>query len=137
MELKYLTLEEFKVISERAHFLCFQEQRDASMNTFDFAILVTENEIPIGYGTFIELSKDSLYMQHGGVFEPIEKSLGTVRAYHLILRALAEKYKDAATRIANTNKAMLKLAISAGFLVTGINVNDDIVFVNLHKVFKE
>jgi len=130
-----LTLDEWNKMSENAHFICFREKRDPSMNTFDFALFVEDNDKPMSYATCIEMDKESVYMQHGGAFPSIAGTALSYRSYHVILKRLAETYKRASTRIQNTNTPMLKMAIRAGFLINGVDVLENEIFVHLKNDF--
>ena len=120
---------------EILHSLCFNELREHKANTFDFALLVTDEDIPQCYATCIEMDNESIYMQHGGALPSAKENLRAVRGYHLIINWIKEKYKRASTRIENKNIAMLKLAFSAGFLVNGIDLFGDEIFLHLKNDF--
>jgi hypothetical protein len=137
LQLERVTLEDWKVIAEDAHFYCFQENRPKDLNTFDYALIVRNDKELCAYATIIESDKESVYMQHGGAFPNIEKGVYTARAYFTILKELKNHYKRANTKIRNTNIPMLKLAFSAGFLVNGIDLSRGEVFLHLVKEFYE
>lgn len=135
MNLKRLSLEEWNVLSREAHMAVFREERDPSLNTFDFALLVTdENDKPIAYSTVVLLDTKTAYMQHGGAFP---ESLGTIkvaRAYHLMMTYIKESHLRISTRVRNINVPMLKLALSAGMIVNGIDILERETFLNLSWV---
>jgi hypothetical protein len=135
--LKVLHYEDFKQIVEDAHLICFKELRPRQFNTFNYAILI-ENEqgTPMAYATIIELDKDTCYMQHGGAFPGSEKGPGAVRAYHMIMNYLRESYARSSTIIKNTNIAMIKLAYSAGFIIHGVDYMEDGIYLHLMNDFR-
>lgn len=119
-------------MSREAHKLCFNEDRPIELNTCDYALLVVnERNHPIAYSTVIEIDKNSAYMQHGGSFPEFAGTIKVARAYHLMIAFIKENYKRITTRIQNTNMAMLKLAMSAGLLVNGIDFISGDIFLNL------
>ena len=115
---------------------CFKEHRPTEMNTFDFALFAENDDgTPSAYATCIEMDKESVYMQHGGAFPGSEKSLKAVGAYHRFLAYLREHYKRASTRVENINTPMLKLAMSAGFLINGLDCYGTQIFLHLENDF--
>lgn len=136
MTLKVLSLEQFKTLVEDAHLICFKEIRPRNFNTFNYAILVDNDQgVPMAYATCIELDKGTVYMQHGGAFPGSEKGPGAVRAYHMIMNYLRESYARASTIIKNTNIAMIKLAYSAGFIIHGVDYMEDGIYLHLLNDF--
>jgi hypothetical protein len=53
----------------------------------------------------------------------VAKGVYTVKGYLMMMKFLRENYQRASTRIRNSNIPMLKLAMSAGFLVNGIDAH--------------
>jgi len=119
VEIKRFTLEEWNACAEEIHVYAFNEIRDSDMNTFDFALMALRDGEPMAYCTCIELDKMSAYMQHGGRLPGSEGTINTAKGYHLMVRYLKEHYKNISTRIRNTNRPMLKLALAVGFVTTG------------------
>ena len=64
-------------IAEDIHKRVFSEDRLASMNRFDFAIYVHENDKPFGYVTCRETDDKTVYISYGGV---IPEARGTTSA---------------------------------------------------------
>jgi RimJ/RimL family protein N-acetyltransferase len=100
----------------------------------DFAIIVQDKttQTPYGYASIIELDSESVFLEHGGNFKSTISTSFTFRGYSMIIDYLKEKYRNLSTRILNTNTAMLKMALKAGFIVTGVyrdHLGD--LFVNL------
>lgn len=125
MELQKLTLQEWNELSEVAHLICFNEKRAKEINTFDFCLFISEDDIPMAYATCIELDKKSVYMQHGGAMPSIAKSIDVTRGYKLMLSYLKENYQQASTRIKNDNIPMIKLALHHGFIINGLDCYSD------------
>lgn len=136
MNISVLTLEQWNLMSEKAHMVCFNEVRPKEVNTFDFALFATDkNDTAIAYATCIELDNESVYMQHGGAFPEARKSMKAVNAYHRFVAQLKGKYKRASTRVQNINIPMLKLAFSAGFVINGLDTHGDEIFLHLINNF--
>lgn len=131
----WMSREMFSDIAESAHMICFKEVRPRAFNTFDFALLADDNTGPLAYATCIEMDAESVYMQHGGAFPSSEGTVKVKRAYGKIIDELRGKYKRASTRIQNTNVPMLKLAMSEGFIVNGIDCFNHEVFCHLQNDF--
>lgn len=132
MILKKLSLEDWNIVGKEAHKLCFGEERPMDMNTFDFALMVvTEEDFPLAYSTNIILDKNTVYMQHGGAFPFYHGNPKVLRGYHMMIEYLKENYSRISTRVHNTNIRMLKLAMSAGLLINGIDCLEKDIFLNL------
>lgn len=123
--LDVLPKEDWAVLSKSAHEYSFNEAREPDMDRIDYAIVVKADQELACYATIIELDKESAYMQHGGSFPAVEKNVGTVRGYVMMINYLKEHYKNVSTKIWNKNKAMLKLSMAAGFEVIGVGVHKD------------
>lgn len=132
MILRRVTLDEFKSIAEEAHMVCFNQLRPREKNTFDFALVVEDEDgTPLSYATCINFDTESVYMQHGGAFPSAAKSAKTVRSYHTMINHLRESYSRASTVINAQNISMIKLAWSAGFQIHGADVMTDGVWLHL------
>jgi hypothetical protein len=108
-------------LAEEAHLLCFNEVRDCSMDRIDFALYTTDGNKPLAYMTCKELDSETIYLQYGGSFPETQGTANSFRAYNQMLFRLKELgYKRAGTYIENTNKPMLKFAMKAGWLITGL-----------------
>jgi hypothetical protein len=106
---------EWQTVSEDVHMTVFGEIRPQEMNRIDFALVVW-HVIPLGYVTCREFDYETVYMGYGGCLQ--RNSLQNVRGYQMVLNELSI-YKRAVTLVENTNIAMLRLAMSQGFLITG------------------
>lgn len=111
---------EWSFISEDIHLNVFGEFRPKELNRIDFVLMVWDGENPVGYVTCTEYDSKSIYMGYGGVLDHQKKSFKVFSAYKMILDHLKELYLRVNTLIENNNIPMLKLALAAGFLVTGI-----------------
>lgn len=132
MILKKLSLDEWNIVGKEAHKLCFGEERPLEMNTFDFALMVvTEENFPLAYSTNILLDNRTVYMQHGGAFPFYHGNPKILRGYHMMIAFLKENYSRISTRICNKNIRMLKLAMSAGLIINGMDCIGNDIFLNL------
>lgn len=112
-------------ISECTLKYSFNYDYPESKNRTDFALITKKKneDLPVAFSTVVEIDSDTAYMQHGGNFPPIKGTTYTLRAYNLMVEHLKENYKHIITRILNKNKPMLKLALNAGFIITGVQTN--------------
>jgi len=122
MNLIVYSSEEWALVSEDMHFDVFCEHRPRELNRIDFAVAVWNEAKPIGYVTCTEYDSKSVYMGYGGALKEQQGKHSSIRAYKMILEDLAHNYARANTLIENTNTAMLKLAMSCGFIITGMRV---------------
>lgn len=107
--------------SESAHKIAFNEIFEKQRNRLDYALLVvSEDDVPIGYITVRELDSDSCYWQFGGAMPNIIKTVGSWKAYQACIEWASTRYKRIATHIENTNAVMLKFAAKAGFKIVGV-----------------
>jgi hypothetical protein len=120
MEVVKLSSQEWKAFGTEAHLICFNEHFPAEQNRIDFALLVHENNVPLAYGTCREFDAHTVYFQFGGAFPSAKNTVKSFKAYLKILEAASSHYKRATTLIENTNIPMLKFAMKAGFLITGV-----------------
>jgi hypothetical protein len=132
-----VALEEWNKLSKDAHLACFNESRDPSLNTFDFALVVFDADKICAYATILETDKETAYMQHGGSFPETRGSIKSRRAYGMIMNYLREHYKFATTNIGNFNVSMLKFALSEGFLITGMHQFSKDIYLHLYQEFKQ
>lgn len=120
---------EWDLFAEEAHKVVFREIRKPDMNRISYALLLTEDKVPLAYATLRELDKESVYWQHGGVFPPAEKNVSAVKCYLRVLSYCVDAgYHRVTTYIENTNKAMLKMALTVGFIPMGIRYFDKQIF---------
>ena len=130
--------DEWKVLAADAHAICFHELRDPEMDRIDFALLAVDEEKPLAYMTVRELDAKSAYLQHGGSFDHTRGTANSYRSYLALLNALKEKnYTRAGTYIENTNTPMLKFAMKAGWLITGIRTFEGSILLEHQLQFKD
>jgi RimJ/RimL family protein N-acetyltransferase len=116
-----LSLDEFNKVAEAAHLTFFGEDRPKEFNRFDYALVChTEEKGLITYSTILEHDAESAYMQHGGAFPNVINGPFTVRGYNKMVDFLKERYPVITTRIFNDNIPMIKLALSVGFKIHGV-----------------
>jgi hypothetical protein len=114
------TSHQFKTIEHDAHLVCFGEVRPENLSRIDFALVVfNENNDICGYATCLEMDKETVYLQHGGVFPNYSKKHHVMFEYMRMVYWLKEYYQRAFTRVENTNIPYLKMALKAGFLIHG------------------
>jgi hypothetical protein len=107
---------QWSLVSEDTHLLVFNEYRPKDMSRIDFSLVVWE-KTPLGYITCREFDSETIYISYGG---GLDKSYKILSGYKMLLDYLKQKYKRATTLVENTNISMIKMAMSQGFLVTGI-----------------
>lgn len=120
MKVVKLSSDEWKMYAEDAHLICFNERMSAELNRIDFALVVHEGDVPLAYTTCREFDANTVYMQFGGAFPSVRGTLKSFQCYMKMLEALKSHYKRATTLIENNNIPMLKFAMKAGFLITGV-----------------
>lgn len=121
MEVRRYELDEWRKFSREIHMYAFGEDRPPDMETFDFALMVFQNGEPQAYCTCIEFDKYSVYMQHGGSLPAGHGTIRVAKGYAKLVQFLRGHYKNISTRVWNKNKAMMKLALSADLVPTGID----------------
>lgn len=117
-----LSGDEWLQFSESAHLLSFGEIRPCEIERCDFALLYSAEGKPHAYITCHEMDSETVYIQYGGVLRRETMKIFSYRGYLKMLETLAMKFKRATTYIENTNIKMLKPAMKAGFIITGVRV---------------
>ncbi len=127
--------EEWKQYSYDAHKAVFDEILPPEMDRIDYALLAVDEvkDIPVAYMTLREFAKDTVYLKHGGAFEPIKGTLASLPCYKLMLSYLEERYKNLTTLVENTNTVYLKMALTCGFKVIGVRNYKGVVLLELFK----
>lgn len=121
MEIIKLSRDEWLQYSEQAHLICFGETGYSRLERCDYALLVVDRDAPLMYATIKETDAESTYLQRGGAFPSSKNTALSYRAFDLILSYLKAHSKHITMRVLNTNIAMLKFAMKAGFLIDGVN----------------
>lgn len=120
-----------------AHLVVFGEASKPEMDRIDFALVVeSEHEIPLQYASCRELSADSLFLQYGGSFPGTKGTMKSLRCFEELLTwARDAGYKRISFLVENTNIAMLKLALTTGFLITGVRNHKGAILLEHVKEF--
>lgn len=121
---------DWKSVSKNTHAAVFGTVRDPDVDRIDFSLIVSINEVPLGYITGKELDSETVYWQFGGT---LRKDFRTIRAYQMCIDEMKKYYKRITTCILNTNQTMLKMAMHVGFLINGVRYHDGKVLVELVK----
>lgn len=128
-EVKKLTAEEWSTMSQDAHMATFGEYRPAALERHHFALLALYEGRLGGYVTCLEMDSNTVYIQLGGVFPGFEKTVHTAVGYSLMIKRLADSYKEVWARIENINTPMLKMAMKVGFIIQGVWMHNGKVLV--------
>lgn len=111
---------EWREFSENAHFVCFGKHKPAEWDRIDFALLVVDEEKPMGYVTCREIDAETLYWQFGGAFPGTRDTHRSFRGYQAFVDYCKPKYKRISTLIENDNLVMLKMAMKVGYRIIGV-----------------
>lgn len=118
---------EWETLAENAHLAIFGQDLPPCQERIDFALLSVDqakDEI-LGYATCKELSPTALYLSYSGAFPPASKSILAWVCYKAGMEKLAQLgYTTIFTKIQNTNRGMLKMALKMGFKIVGIRHMD-------------
>lgn len=108
--------------AEHAHKIAFGEKQSPQDQRIDYALFVVdEGDSPCGYITVREWDSETAYWQFGGALPKAKGNIKSWRAYEASVQWTKEKgYKRIATYIENNNRAMLRFAERAGFVITGV-----------------
>lgn len=109
-----------KNFSDSAHLAVFKEYKPNHRDRIDFALLAVKDDKPAMYMQCREFDSETIYIQYGGAFEDTKKTYSVFIIFNAFLNRLKQTYLRAAMYVENTNKAMLKLALAAGFVITGV-----------------
>lgn len=135
-----LSKDEWAHLGSEAHKAVFGDDRAASMDRIDYALLAIDETTnsPVMYQTIIEIDAESAYWQLGGpfAFSP-QNYLLAAKAYKAFIEWAKGHYRRATTRIANTHVSYLKFALDAGFRIIGVRCLDGEIFCELLLSFEE
>lgn len=124
LRLVKISKDEWKALASHAHLAVFSEKMPPEFDRIDFALLALkgsgDKDVPVAYMTLRELDAESVYMKHGGAFEPIKGTTVSMPCYVMMLNFLKEHYRRVTTLVENTNTVYLKMALSVGFKVIGL-----------------
>lgn len=122
MKLNLFTPLEWKKYASDAHLLAFNEIRDSDSFAYDFILASFTNDGEMtGYIAVQEFDKKSAVLQDGCTFPNLRNTTHPARSYKLALKYLKEKYDILSCTILNSNVAMLKMAMSEGFRIIGVD----------------
>jgi RimJ/RimL family protein N-acetyltransferase len=119
-------------VSSEAHKEVFGKNDLEGIEGVDYVLAVLEGESILGYVTVIEENKRVAYWQLGGILPENRAKPAMYRAYKMLIEWTLERYLKITTRIENTNTAMLRMAMKAGFVIQGVRVWDGKILLELH-----
>lgn len=122
---------QWDLVAEGIHQTIFKEVRPASLNRFDYALVVWDESRPIGYITCRETDSESIYISYGGVWPESRNSLDSADGMRALLEYLKQHYKRANMLVENNNVLMLKKSLNSGFLPVGVTNYCNSIFVDL------
>lgn len=121
-------------VSGTFHEAVFGDKFDDGQERVDFGLLAsTHADKLIGYATCREEDSRVVYMQYGGALPEARQTTNVWYAYNQLVKYLAERYPTITTRIENTNKPMIRMAMRVGFLITGVRMWDGKVLLELQR----
>ena len=129
--LNKLSPQEWSKMSEDVHKLTFDKVRPASFDRINFALFVHDGQKPCGFATIIEQDKAHAYMQEGGGFPGTVKSIIAVKVFFMIINWLKINYTTISCQTKNHNLPMIKMALAAGFLISGTELNEGNLYLKL------
>jgi hypothetical protein len=124
------TPEKWANYSKYAHRAVFGETRDPQLDRISYAMLVHNNDRPIGFTTCREIDRESLYWQYGGCFDG-NKGIPAVRAFEAVFNDSKQKYKRISTLVKNDNVNYLHMLMKFGFRAIGIRVFGNEIFLEM------
>lgn len=117
--------EEWRRIADVAHKAVFGEAKPTAVDhRIEFALLAcNERDEILSYVTCREVDVGKLYWGYGGSVPPVRETVQSWRVMNEMLRVCRlDGYTQISFLVENTNRAMLKLALKAGFLITGLRL---------------
>jgi len=120
-----------------AHAAVFQKYLPKDLERISYALLIVKDDTVIGYVTVREHDSETVYWQFGGVFPTFRRSFVAAKLMEEALLWQKDYAKRVTMFVENTNVAMLKLALSFGFLVIGTRTFIGSVYVDLIKEFSD
>ncbi len=134
MDVMILKADAWAAYSENAHLAVFDEKRPSEFNRIDFALLVVENENPLGFVTVRELDEKSIYWQFGGVFKTAKDTHKSFQVYKQgIDYCVNQGYENISTLVESENIVMLKFAFKLNFRIIGVRIFKNKVYCELLK----
>lgn len=132
-----LTPDHWHRLSKESHLITFGEINPPEYDRVDFALwTVDEKRNPLGFITVKEMDAETAYLQHGGVFPSIAKTLHAFRTYEQNIALLAKEYNYLWFRVKNTNIPMIKFGLATGFVPHGTYFHDPYLYVEMRADFR-
>lgn len=116
--------------SEYAHQAVFGENRHAQLDRINYALLVHNEDKPIGFATCREIDSESLYWQYGGCFKG-NVGIYSVRAFEAVFNDSKQKYKRITTLVKNDNVNYLHMLMKFGFRAIGLRTFKNEIFLEM------
>lgn len=130
LQVQKLSPLEWASLAAKAHSVVFHERRPFEMERIDYALLVLENGLLMGYLTVREFDQESAYWQYGGGFPSSRDQMKAFYSYKKLIDWSKEQgYKRITTLIESDNVRMMKLAMKFGFRVIGVRMFEKNVLV--------
>lgn len=114
--------DKWAALSKNAHLVVHNETMPEGLERIDFALLVeSDKEMPMSYVTCREQDAESLYLAYGGSFPGTKGTGYSKETFHQMLSwMILNGYKRVGFYVQNNNYAMLRLAVTQGFKITGV-----------------
>lgn len=132
MKVVLISNQDWQQYSENANLICFNEIGYSKLEMCDYALVVEKDGVPLTYSTIKIMDSQTAYMQRGGSFPSAKDTILSFRAYEMTINHLKNTYKNLITRIENKNFAMLKFAMKVGFVISGLSVDKDKIYLEHH-----
>lgn len=123
--------------SEQAHSIVFGKIKPKEWDRIDYALMAVNDKVPMGYITCREHDALSVYWQFGGVFPGTKDTTASYRVLQAFICWAKERYKRVTMLIENKNLVMLKMAMKAGFRISGIRYFNESVLLEHLLEFQE
>jgi len=132
IEVRKLSKDEWMDMAEKAHLICFNEERPRELDRIDYALLNVSNEEVLNYCTVKELDAESVYWQFGGAFPNSKGTVHSARSYaRNIAWTFSQGYKRITTYVKNTNTNMFRIQLKCGFIPVGMRTIQGEIFIEL------
>ena len=130
MRIAKISPSEWRVLSENAHKIAFDERKPAEWDRIAFALMAIDEktDTPMQYVTCQELDIGTVYLQYGGSFPGTKDTIHSLTAFQGFLTYLKGHYDRVFLKVKNSNFPMLKLAMKTGFLIVGVRMFDHSIF---------
>ena len=125
--------DEWKEVSEAAHFNIFGVNRSADHQRIDFCLLLqnTERNDFFGYITCREFDSKTLYWSYGGMFDQYKGTTFTFSAIWTMLNWCRERYDRVTTLVEQSNVKMQRIHLKLGAVISGVRTFDNEIIIEL------